>query len=126
MGFLKEFRDFAIKGNIIDLAIAVIIGTAFSKIITSLVDNIIMPIVGTLIGTSFSALSATVNGVLIKYGLFLQATVDFLIVAFILFITLKAINRKKKKEVEITAEPSSTDKLLMEIRDSLKNNQREF
>lgn len=121
MGFFKEFRDFALKGNILDLAVAVIIGVAFGKIITALVDNIIMPVIGTLLGRSFASLTTKINGVEIKYGLFIQAGVDFIIVAFVLFMVIKTMNKiMKKKEVIITKEPSSTDVLLMEIRDSLK------
>ncbi len=123
MGFLKEFKEFAFKGNIIDLAVAVIIGVAFGKIVTALVDNILMPIIGSFIGSNFAALVTRVNGVEIKYGLFLQAAVDFILVAFILFLLIKAINRINiRKEVKPTAVISSTDALLMEIRDSLKGN----
>jgi large conductance mechanosensitive channel len=121
MSFLKEFKEFALKGNIMDLAVAVIIGAAFGKIITALVDNILMPIIGSFIGSNFSALVANVNGVEIKYGLFIQAAVDFIIVALVLFMIIKAINRiHKKKEVVIEVKPSSTDTLLMEIRDVLR------
>jgi large conductance mechanosensitive channel len=122
MGILKEFREFAIKGKIMDLAVAVIIGAAFSKIITSLVDNILMPIIGTFIGNKFESLVVTVNNVPVKYGLFLQATADFIIVAFVLFLMIKALNRfnRKKEVVKVTAPPTLTETLLMEIRDSLK------
>jgi large conductance mechanosensitive channel len=121
-GFIKEFREFAMKGNILDLAIAVIIGASFSKIVTALVDNILMPIIGSFSSVTFSSLTAKVNGVEIKYGLFLQAFVDFILVAFALFIMVKALNRMKRKKevVQTVAAPSSTDKLLMEIRDLLK------
>ena len=122
MKLLKEFKEFAMKGSIIDLAIAVIIGAAFGKIIASLVDNIIMPVIGSFIGSNFAALTANVNGVDIKYGLFIQAAVDFIIVAFLLFLMVKAMNRmKRKKEVIVAVTPSSTDTLLIEIRDLLKN-----
>ena len=122
MGFVKEFKEFAMKGNIMDLAVALIIGVAFGKIITSLVDNILMPIIGSFIGKSFSDLTTTINGVLIKYGLFVQSVIDFLIVAFVVFIMVKALNKmKKKKEVVVVAPTvSSTDKILIEIRDSLR------
>lgn len=122
MGFFKEFKEFAVKGNIMDLAVAVVIGAAFGKIISSLVDNIIMPIVGSVLGKSFQTLSTMVNGVEVKYGLFLQATVDFIIVALVVFSVIKALNRmKKEKPAEPTVvEVSSTDKLLIEIRDSLR------
>ncbi len=120
MGFIKEFKEFAMKGNIMDLAIAVIIGGAFGKIITALVDNILMPIIGTFTGKGFAEMSANINGVDVKYGLFIQAAVDFVIVALVLFMVIKAMNSRKKKQVEAPAGPSSTDALLMEIRDLLK------
>ncbi len=121
MSFIKEFKEFAIKGNIMDLAVAVIIGAAFGKIITALVDNIIMPIIGSFIGTNFALLSTKINGVDVHYGLFIQAALDFIIVAFVLFLVIKAINKMKKKEIEMPVTgPSSTDLLLMEIRDSLR------
>jgi large conductance mechanosensitive channel len=118
MGFIKEFKTFIMKGNILELAIALVMGVAFGKIITSMVDNILMPLIGSFIGQSFNTLTAKVNGVDIKYGLFIQATVDFVIIAFIVFMVVKAMNRIKRKEA-IVAETSSTDKLLMEIRDTL-------
>ena len=122
MRILKEFREFAIKGNIIDLAVAVMIGAAFGKIITSLVDNIIMPIIGSFLSNNFASFVAKINGVDIKYGLFLQAAADFVIVAFVLFIMVKAINKIKRKEgIKVSSAPSSTDQLLMEIRDTLKS-----
>ena len=122
MGFFKEFKEFAMKGNIMDLAVAVVIGAAFGKIISALVDNIIMPVIGSVLGKSFESLTTMVNGVEVKYGLFLQATVDFIIVALVVFSVIKALNSmKKKKPVEPTVvEISSTDKLLIEIRDSLR------
>ncbi|MBA2249540.1 MAG: large conductance mechanosensitive channel protein MscL [Chitinophagaceae bacterium] len=122
MGLLREFRAFAMKGNIIDLAVAVIIGAAFGKIITALVDNILMPVIGSFIGSSFATLSTTVHGVEIKYGLFLQAALDFIIVAFVLFLVIRTMNNMKKKKIEAIPEVSSTDKLLMQIRDSINNN----
>ena len=109
------------KGNIIDLAVAVMIGAAFGKIITSLVDNILMPIIGSFSRINFASKTAKINGVDIKYGLFLQASADFIIVAFVLFIMVKAINKIKRKEgLKVSSAPSSTDQLLMEIRDELK------
>ena len=110
------------KGNIMDLAIALIIGVAFGKIITSLVDNILMPIIGSFIGKTFSDLSTMVNGVVVKYGLFIQSVIDFIIVALVVFMMIKAMNKlKKKKEVVVSApEMSSTDKLLVEIRDAVR------
>ena len=125
MRIIKEFREFAMKGNIIDLAVAVMIGAAFGKIITSHVDNIIMPFIGSFLRNNFASFVAKINGVDIKYGLFLQAAADFIIVAFVLFILVKAINKIKRKEgIKVSSAPSSTDQLLMEIRDALKNNNR--
>jgi large conductance mechanosensitive channel len=118
MGFIKEFKLFVMKGNMLELAIALVMGVAFGKIITSLVDNILMPLIGSLIGSNFATLSAKMNGVDIKYGMFIQAAVDFVIIAFIVFIIIKAMNKIKKREA-IVAEISSTDKLLIEIRDTL-------
>jgi large conductance mechanosensitive channel len=118
MGFIKEFKLFVMKGNMLELAIALVMGVAFGKIITSLVDNILMPLIGSLIGSNFATLSAKMNGVDIKYGMFIQAAVDFVIIAFIVFIIIKAMNKLKKREA-IVAEISSTDKLLIEIRDTL-------
>src|SRR5688572_28180562 len=99
MGMLKEFRDFAIRGNVIDLAVAVIIAGAFGAIITSLVDKILMPIIGSFIGKDFASLSSVVNGVAIQYGAFIQAVINFILIAFFVFMLVKAINRIKKKEV---------------------------
>lgn len=121
MGFLKDFKEFSMKGSIIDLAVAVIIGAAFGKIVTALVDNILMPVIGSFIGSNFASLVIKINGVDVKYGLFLQAAVDFIFVAFVLFLLIQALNKiHLRKEVKAPA-ISSTDALLMEIRDSLKN-----
>lgn len=95
---LKEFKDFAMRGNVMDLAIAVIIGGAFGKIIASLVNDILMPLIGLLLGgISFSNLAITVNEAVIAYGLFIQAIVDFLIVAFVIFLLVRTMNRMKKE-----------------------------
>lgn len=126
MGFTKEFKEFAMKGNVIDLAVGVVIGGAFGKIVSSMVDDIITPAVLTpaLKAANLTNLAdLTIPGTAIKYGNFLSNIISFMIVAFALFIVIKAINKMKKKEEEAPAaepEPSSTDKLLMEIRDSLK------
>lgn len=123
MGMLKEFKEFATKGNVMDLAVAVILGGAFGAIITSLTDKILMPIIGSFIGKSFESLTIGVNGVNIQYGAFIQAVINFLLIAFFLFIMIRAMNSMKKKKEEAPAAPvgpSSTDKLLMEIRDELK------
>jgi large conductance mechanosensitive channel len=95
---LKEFRDFAMRGNVMDLAIAVIIGGAFGKIIASLVNDILMPLIGLILGgVTFSELSATVNGVDIMYGLFIQSIVDFIIVAFVIFMLVRTMNKMKEQ-----------------------------
>jgi large conductance mechanosensitive channel len=94
---LKEFRDFAMRGNVLDLAIAVIIGGAFGKIITSLVNDILMPLIGLLMGgVNFSELSFQVGNAVIKWGAFIQSVVDFLIVAFVIFLIVRTMNRFKK------------------------------
>jgi len=121
MGMLKEFKEFAMKGNVIDLAVAVVIGGAFGAIVTSAVDKIIMPIIGSLIGQSFESMATTVNGVEIKYGLFIQAVVNFIIIAFFLFLVVKAMNSTKKKQAPAApAGPTEEIVLLREIRDALK------
>lgn len=117
---LDEFKQFAMKGNVMDLAIAVIIGAAFGKIISSLVDDIIMPIIGMLFAINFSSLFVVVRSTIISYGDFIQAAVDFLIVAFSLFLFVKALNAMKKKEEAKLAEPTAEIKLLTEIRDTLR------
>ena len=124
MGFLKEFKEFAIKGNIIDLAVAVVIGAAFSAIVASLVDDVITPLLLTpaLKAAHAADLHELAWGA-VKYGLFLAAVIKFILVAIVLFFVIKGINvlLKKKAEAPATrAEPSSTDKLLIEIRDLLK------
>jgi large conductance mechanosensitive channel len=121
MGFIKEFKEFAVTGNMLELASAVIVGGAVGKIISSLVDDVIMPVIGTIVGTNFADLSTTINGATVKYGMFIQNIVNFLIIAFVLFIIIKGANKLKKKQADAApAGPSSTDALLMEIRDSLK------
>ncbi|HTC01677.1 MAG TPA: large conductance mechanosensitive channel protein MscL [Ferruginibacter sp.] len=121
MGFLKEFKDFAIKGNIVDLAVAVVIGAAFSAIVSSLVDDVITPLL--LTPALKAAHAANLNELAwgaVKYGLFLAAIIKFVLVAVVLFAVIKGINVIMKKEAAAPAPPSSTDKLLMEIRDSLR------
>ncbi len=121
MGMMKEFKDFAMKGNVMDLAVAVIIGGAFGKIVTALVDNVIMPLIGSFMGKSFDTLTVRVNGVDLKYGAFIQAAVDFILIAFVLFLIIKVMNSMKKKEAPpAPAGPTATEKLLAEIRDALK------
>ncbi|KKI91535.1 mechanosensitive ion channel protein MscL [Bacillus sp. SA1-12] len=119
---LQEFKKFALKGNVLDLAIAVVIGAAFGKIVTSLVDDIIMPTVGLLMGgINFSHLSLTVGKATIKYGEFIQTIVDFLIIAFSIFLVVRFFNRFKKKEDEVTPAVDKKEELLAEIRDLLKD-----
>jgi large conductance mechanosensitive channel len=115
---LKEFREFAVKGNVIDLAIAVIIGGAFGKIISSMVDDIIMPVIGKILGDANYFATWTTAG--IPLGKFIQAIFNFLVIAFILFLVVKAINASKKKEVPAPAATPEEIQLLREIRDSLK------
>ena len=121
---LKEFRDFINRGNVIDLAVAVIIGGAFGAIITSLVNDIIMPLIGVIIGgVDFAALSIQVDEATILYGSFIQAIVNFLLIAFVLFLIVRSFNKLQKEEVAAPApppEPSAEEKLLTEIRDLLK------
>ena len=96
---LKEFREFAIRGNVMDLAVAVIIGGAFGKIITSLVEDILMPLVGLLLGgVDFNALAFTVGGADVRWGAFVQSVVDFVIIAFVIFLLVRAMNRLKREE----------------------------
>ena len=122
--FFEEFKNFAMRGNVMDMAVGVIIGGAFGKIVTSLVDNVIMPLVGLATGGyDLAGLSLKVDEAEVKYGLFVQNIVDFLIVAFCIFLMIKAVNKvsKKKKEEEAPAapEPTAEEKLLTEIRDLL-------
>lgn len=123
----KEFKQFAIKGNVLDLAIGVIIGGAFGKIVSSLVNDVIMPIIGLISGgVDFSNLQITVGEAAIKYGAFIQSIIDFLIIALSIFLFVRAINSFKKKEEEkeeepiAPPEPSKEEILLSEIRDILK------
>lgn len=126
---LVEFRDFALKGNVLDLAVAVVIGAAFGKIVSSLVDNIIMPVVGVLLGgLDFTKLSVTVGKSVIQYGAFIQSIVDFIIIAFAIFIFVKILTsfmKKKEQSVEETPVPP-TEEYLKEIRDLLKEQQKEI
>lgn len=121
MGFVKEFKDFAMKGNVVDLAVGVIIGGAFGKIVTSFVSDIIMPLINPLIpGGDWKTIEV---GPGVKLGSFLGTVLDFLIIALVIFSVIRTMNRFNKKQEETPAapaEPSSTDKLLMEIRDALK------
>lgn len=126
---LKDFKEFALKGNIIDLAVAVVIGAAFGKIVSSLVENIITPLVGILVGgVNFSTLSYPILGVEIEYGIFIQSIFDFIVIAFAIFMALRLLMKLKRKEKpveEVAAVPEvdTKEELLKEIRDLLKNEQ---
>ena len=121
MSMLQEFKGFAMKGNVVDLAVGVIIGAAFGKIVASLVEDVIMPLVGTMLGgVNFSGLAITVGSATLKYGKFLQTCLDFLIIAWAIFIAVKLINRLRKEEPAAPAAPPRQEVLLEEIRDLLK------
>ena len=132
MGFVKEFREFAVKGNVVDIAVGIIIGAAFGKIVSSFVGDVITPPLGYLIGgVDFTKLAVTLpalregaEAVTVRYGAFLQTVFDFIIVAFAIFVAVKAINRLKRKEEAAPAAPPPPTKeevLLAEIRDLLKS-----
>lgn len=122
--FLEEFKAFAMRGNVMDLAVGVIVGGAFSSITTSLINDIIMPIVGIFVSeASFANLSVSVGGAVITYGNFIQAVLNFVILAFVVFCMVKAVNRvarKKEAAPPPPPAPSGEEKLLAEIRDLLK------
>ena len=132
MGMMKEFKEFAVKGNVIDMAVGIIIGAAFGKIVSSFVADVIMPPIGLLVGgIDFTNLAITLKeasgdipAVVIGYGKFIQTAVDFTIIAFAIFIAIKGINSLKRKEEEApqaAPEPPAQEVLLAEIRDLLKN-----
>lgn len=143
MSFIKEFKEFAIRGNLVDTAVAFVMGASFGKIVSAFVDGIVMPLIGMLTGgvdfndkkiilkdavaevkEAGAVIVKAVPEVSVKYGTFITNVIDFVVVAFAVFLVIKAINKMKKKQEEAPAaapEPSSTDKLLMEIRDSLKH-----
>ncbi len=133
MGFLKEFKDFAMKGNLVDIAVAFVMGGAFGKVVTSFTEGIVSPLIGMIGGADLSknmyvlkpaimdaAGKITTEAVAIKYGEFITAIINFIIVAFVMFLVIKGINSMKKKQEAAPAGPSSTDALLAEIRDELK------
>ncbi|MFH1000785.1 MAG: large-conductance mechanosensitive channel protein MscL [Bacteroidota bacterium] len=136
MGIFKEFKTFAMKGNVVDMAVGIIIGAAFGKIVASFVSDVLMPPLGLLLGgvnftelkfviqeASVSATGESIAAVSLNYGSFIQVVVDFLIVAFAIFMMIKALNATKKKEEAAPASPpapSNEEKLLSEIRDLLK------
>lgn len=132
MSIVKEFKEFAVKGNVMDMAVGIIIGVAFGKIVSSFVADVMMPPIGLLIGgVDFSNLAVTlkaagegVEAVSLRYGVFIQTVFDFVIVAFAVFVAVRALNSLRKKEAETPAAPpapSAQEQLLMEIRDLLKN-----
>jgi len=125
MSIAKEFREFAVKGNVVDLAVGVIIGAAFGKIVSSLVEDVIMPAVGALIGgLDFSGLVLKLGSATLKYGKFLQTCLDFLIIAWVIFVAVKLINRLKREDAAPAPEPAAPPRgevLLEEIRDLLKS-----
>jgi large conductance mechanosensitive channel len=121
MSIIKEFREFAIKGNAVDLAVGVIIGAAFGKIVASLVGDVAMPLLGTLLGgLDFSGLQVQIGQAKIMYGKFIQTCVDFIIIAWAIFLAVKVINQMKRKEEAAPAAPPRNEQLLEEIRDLLK------
>ena len=137
MGFIKEFKEFAATGSLVDLAAGVVMGAAVAKVVSAFIDGMVMPAIGMLTGgVDFSKMAVTLKdavaedkaagikaaeAVTVKYGAFITVCIEFLIVAMVVFMVLKAINKMKKaKAAEAPAGPSSTDALLMEIRDSLK------
>lgn len=143
MGFIKEFQEFAVKGNVMDMAVGVIIGGAFGKIVTSLVNDVIMPPIGMITGKGFADLklvlkdavpaqldatgvevAPAVEAVTLNYGNFIQASIDFFIIAFVIFLLIKGMNSLRKQEEpapEAPAEDPADIALLKEIRDALKN-----
>ena len=131
MSMMQEFKKFAMRGNVLDMAIGIIIGAAFGKIVSSLVSDVIMPPIGILLGgVDFSSLALTIKAgsegvepVLIKYGVFINTVIDFLIISFAIFMVVKGINAMQKKEEEKPAAPpapSKSELLLAEIRDELR------
>lgn len=132
MSFLREFRNFAMRGNVFDLAVGVVLGGAFGRIVTAMVDGLIMPVVGVLVGgVNFTDLVLTLReaegdapAVVIRYGAFIQTVVDFVIIAFAIFLFVRGMSRLRRKEAEAPApppEPSAEVKLLTEIRDALRS-----
>ncbi len=127
MSIVKEFREFAVKGNVVDLAVGVIIGAAFGKIVSSLVEDVAMPVLGMLLGgLNFGGLAVSFGSATFKYGKFLQTCVDFFIIACVIFLVVKLINRLKREEEKPAdkppAAPPRQEVLLEEIRDLLKKN----
>ncbi len=134
MGMTSEFKDFAMRGNVVDMAVGIVIGGAFGKIVSSFVADVLMPPIGLLLGNvDFSDLAVTLQAaadgaqeVTLRYGIFVQTVIDFLIIAFAIFMVVKAMNSIKKKEEEAPPpappEPSKEEVLLTEIRDAIRSN----
>ena len=133
MSMMSEFKSFAMRGNVVDMAVGIVIGGAFGKIVSSFVNDVLMPPIGMMMGgVDFSELAVVLKeasgeaaAVTLNYGIFIQTVLDFLIIAFAIFMVIKAMNNMKKKEEDAPAEPpkpSAEVELLTEIRDSLKNN----
>jgi large conductance mechanosensitive channel len=125
---LKEFKEFALRGNVVDLAVAVVIGSAFSAITTSLVNDIIMPLIGILTGGhDFSGLEIIVGNAVVKYGVFIQTVINFVLIAAVLFMVVKFMNRLKRKQPqpeEVVQKLTMEQELLSEIRDLLKKEEK--
>lgn len=127
-GFIEEFKKFAMRGNVVDLAVGIVIGAAFQKIVTSLVNNIITPLIGSVMGgVDFTGFKVVVGSSEVTYGVFLQSIIDFLIVSLVIFVAIKVMNRLQQKENEKpeekkVVEPTEEVKLLREIRDALQRN----
>lgn len=132
MSMMKEFKEFAMRGNVLDMAVGIIIGGAFGKIITSFVNDVIMPPIGMLLGgVDFSNLAVTLRqatetapAVMLKYGVFINTVIDFLIVAFAIFLLIRGVNSLRKKQEAAPAAPPKQEVLLEEIRDLLKAGKR--
>ncbi len=121
MSFVQEFKEFAMKGSLMDMAVGIIIGAAIGKMVGALVDNVLMPLIGLAMGgVDFSSLAIKIGDASIGYGAFIQALIDFLIIAFVIFMLLRAINSMKKKAEEEVTPPAEDVVLLTEIRDLLK------
>jgi large conductance mechanosensitive channel len=122
MSLAKEFREFAVKGNVVDLAVGVIIGTAFGKIVSSFVGDLVMPVIGALVaGLDYKDLYLRIGSAKIMYGVFISNGIDFVIIAWVIFLMVKLINHFRRKEEAQPAAPPREVQLLEEIRDLLKN-----
>ena len=121
-GVIAEFKEFISRGSVMDLAVGMIMGAAFTAIVNSLVDDIVMPLIGVILkGIDFTALMVTVGDANITYGNFIQAIINFLCISLVIFLLVKALNKFRKKKEEAPPEPSKEEKLLTEIRDLLKD-----